>query len=734
MPVYCPNYGFPQSSVTLKSIIISEKGSKRNDSEETASTNKEKEIDAVIEEYVRPGMSAIRELAPGSTFYSGKRKIRINKIDVRKSGIEKWRLCNNCAYCEMTATANQQQCPQCNSVMWRDVGREFNMLPLSIVTSVSSDRHSRSHDETEERERTFHHTQTFVQFDEKAKSNTFACSETAVPFGFEYLSNATVLVINFGQKNSDREPVLICGKEYETHGFSSCPECGTVCVPGKSFKHEHGCRNMGASIDENEDVFLYHKFESEAVRMLLPAVSSKLDRTKIDSFCAALHMGLKLHMGGELGHLQTTIQDAPIGGLETRKTFLFIFDTVPGGTGYLKHLLADKENILTVLRKALGKLNTCECRKDGEMDGCYKCLFAYRNNYERDRISRKAATEILEMILDHGGELELIKSLDELPYNDLLESMCERAFVDRLASHALKKDGWACNPTHVNGKLGYELVLPRQRWLVECQVDLGSERGVLVHSRPDFVLWPKEQSDALPIAVFADGFAYHRNRVADDTNKRMAILRSQKFHVWTVTWDDLYAGEKHYENFLPPTSKVSNLLDAFNTSRGNLSCVRDVATGDSITMLLAHLEDPTPSKWEALAYAHALALITEKRDNRWFSRTQKFAPQWFIDVVTEEDDDFVGENWAINRSKDHAGLVWARVSYASTQHLDTDRIQVGVYVDDSLNGDHSFKPVWNGFLHAMNVLQFLPNCGFFCKTGLGQEEYDHLAKFWIETT
>ena len=727
-----PNYGFPQSSVTLKSIILHEKGSQKYDGKEDASTDKEEDVIAVTEEYVRPGMIAIRELAPGSTFYSGKRKIRIHKIDVRKNGIEKWRLCNNCAYCEMAATANQEQCPQCDSEMWKDVGREFNMHPLSSATSISSDRHSQSHDETEERERTFHHTRTLVQFDEKTKSNTYACSKSAVPFGFEYLSKATVRVINFGQKDGGRGPVVIAGKEQKTHGFSSCPECGSVRTLGKSFKHEHGCRNTGASVDENEDVFLYHEFESEAVRMLLPAVSSERDMTKIGSFCAALHMGLKLHMGGQLPHLQTTIQDAPITGLETRKTFVFIFDTVPGGTGYLKHLLSDKENILTVLREALEKLNSCKCQQGIEMDGCYKCLFAYRNNYERDRISRKAAIEILEMIVDHGGELKLINSLDKLPHNDLLESMCERAFVDRLASHALKKEGWTCNPTHVNGKLGYELVLPKHRWLVECQVDLGREQGVPVQSRPDFVLWPKEKPDALPIAVFADGFAYHRNRVADDTNKRMAILASQKFNVWTVTWDDLYADEKHYENFLPPTPKISNFLDAFKASRGNLSRVKDVAGGDSITMLLAHLEDPTQNKWEALAYAHALARITGKRNSRWFSRIRKFAPHWFIDLVTEEDDDFAGKHWVINKDKDHTGLVWVRVSYASTQKLDTDCIQAGVYVDDGLNGDHSFKPVWNGFLHAMNVLQFLPNSGFFCKTGLSQNEYDQLAKVWTE--
>ena len=727
-----PNYGFPQTSVSLKSVIIPNRGKQDGDLENDSAKNDGSEIKAFTEEYVRPGMLAIRELAPGSTFYSGKRRIRIRQIDVKKSPIEKWRMCHNCAYSEPEATAdNEEPCPRCDANEWGDTGRVFNMVRMSNVSSVSPDRESRSHDEKEERERTYQHTRTLVQIDDKAKSNAFACSDSAVPFGFEYLKKATVRVINFGQSNSDREPIVIAGKEHNTHGFSCCPECGNVrTCERRGFTHEHGCRNAGAPIDENEDLFLYHEFESEAVRMLLPTVSSSLDSTRIDSFCAALHMGLKEYMGGQLGHLETTTQDDPIQGLELRKTFVFIFDTVPGGTGYLKYLLEDQNNILNVLRLSLDKLKACTCQQNDELDGCYKCLFAYRNNYKRDKISSRAAIEILELILDQGGQLTLIDSLDKLPFNDLLESMCERAFVDRLAAHAQKTVGWTFNAIEIDGRVGYEIALPDHNWIVECQVNLGRKNNIPVESKPDFVLRPKGPSDTRPIAVFADGFAYHRSILADDTNKRMAILASREFRIWSVTWDDLHAGEKHYEDFLPPVPLLSSQLNRFEARNGDLSCVKAVAKASSMNMLLAHLEDPDPRKWEALAYAHAFARISSRNEGNWHFRMRKLAPRWFLDAVPDQSDDVEGEYWAIKERKGHAGCVWVRTSHAGTKRLDIGSMHAGVYIDDHLNGDHKFKPVWNGFLHAMNVLQFLPNSGFFCKSGLDQDEYDALAETW----
>ncbi|MDE2729766.1 MAG: DEAD/DEAH box helicase [Bacteroidota bacterium] len=722
-----PNYGFPQSSVSLKSIIVYGENERSKDADDGS------EKKAKGDDYIRPGMLAIRELAPGNTFYAGQRKIRITQIDVKKSRTEQWRLCSNCSFSQRAARAKSIKCPKCKAMDWQNSGRVFNMARMTTVTAVSGDRSSRSHDETEERERNFQHVRTFVQFDEKDGSRVYACSDNAVPFGFQYIKKAKVRMINSGTTDPDREPLLIAGREQKTHGFSSCPACGYVRQMGKTFKHEFGCKKAGAPASENEDVFLYHEYESEAMRVLLPTVSTASESTEIDSFCAALHMGLKDYMKGQLDHLRTEIQDDPIEDLEFRKTFVFVLDTVPGGTGYLDFLLKSPNNILQVLRTALNRLKACECQQEPEADGCYRCLFAYRNNYKRDRISRKAAMEVLELILFHGGELKETKSLDTLPFNELLESICEQAFIRRLGAHAGRSTGWSFRNTEIKGNPGYELVAGKYTWIVECQVALGPRQDVVVHSRPDFVLWPQDIPGARPIAVFADGFAYHRGIVGDDTRKRMAILASGGYWVWSVTWDDLHSSDGQFEDFLTHDPVRFNwCLDQFGLNRNDFGHLRGKGEANSMTMLLAHLADPTPLKWRQLAYAYAMALVDlrKSREAYWLDKLQEFAPESFVDAIAPQDDDRVGMRWTNKKGALHSGLFWVRASYGSLQTLEAAGMQAGVYINDSLHSDYRFKSAWNGFLFAMNVLQHLPNSGFFCWSGIRQEGYEELARSW----
>ena len=76
-------------------------------------------------------------------------------------------------------------------------------------------------------------------------------------------------------------------------------------------------------------------------------------------------------------------------------------------------------------------------------------------------------------------------------------------------------------------------------WEIEPQVVLDAEQGVKVKCKPDFVFWPISAPDHLPVAVFTDGFTYHKDIVADDTLKREAIRRSGNFRVWSLSFKDV---------------------------------------------------------------------------------------------------------------------------------------------------------------------------------------------------
>ena len=87
----------------------------------------------------------------------------------------------------------------------------------------------------------------------------------------------------------------------------------------------------------------------------------------------------------------------------------------------------------------------------------------------------------------------------------------------------------------VNGKPGYVLKVGKHTYYMETQADLGASDGVVEPSRPDFLIRPaRPEPGRPPVAVFTDGFEFHRDATDDDSLKRMALVRAG-FLVWSLT-------------------------------------------------------------------------------------------------------------------------------------------------------------------------------------------------------
>ena len=140
--------------------------------------------------------------------------------------------------------------------------------------------------------------------------------------------------------------------------------------------------------------------------------------------------------------------------------------------------------------------------------------------------------------MEHEQDLEAVEGLDEVEVNAVLESELEARFIEAL--RRLKVDGESASVRHdlVYGKPGYVLTIRDRTWLVEPQVDLSEADGAAVPSRPDFLVRPARTTEAPPVAVFMDGFEYHRDSTDQDSAKRMALVRAG-FLVWSLTWHDL---------------------------------------------------------------------------------------------------------------------------------------------------------------------------------------------------
>ncbi|MCY3796078.1 MAG: DUF1998 domain-containing protein, partial [Gammaproteobacteria bacterium] len=511
-----PNYAFPEHGVTLNSVVF----------RHTGDGDEESDDDPIVFDYLRPAVAALGEFAPENEFYAGGRRVAIRRIDTRVSPIERWRLCPSCAYCEnIDAGDRHSACPRCGNPLWADAGQRREMLRLRLVHAATPDRHSRIMDERDDREPLFYTRQLVADFPPDSVDRAFATTDRAQPFGFEYIPSATFREMNFGRLDELDSPTAFAGEVMPRKGFSLCRKCGGVQGRDGEVQHTRTCtaRGEGSIAD---CLYLYREFNSEAVRILIPAVGSLDAEQRFSSFIAALELGLRRQFAGAVDHLRVMTCKFPAAGSDIQQTFLMLYDTVPGGTGYLKQMMGNPDNLLGVLQLARDAIAQCECSADPMKDGCYRCVYAYRRSYDMAGTSRTVALAMLNAMLGEpsagereGGtpRMKGTESLEEVPglryvkVNPLMESELEARFVEALGRIEVDGEPVRVREDIVGGKPGFVLSTGKHTYFMEPQADLGNAQGVALPSRPDFLVRPARTSTDFPlIAVFMDGFKHHR--------------------------------------------------------------------------------------------------------------------------------------------------------------------------------------------------------------------------------
>ena len=434
---------------------------------------------------------------------------------------------------------------------------------------------------------------------------------------------------------------------------------------------------------------------------------------QLPSFLAALHLGLKLHFQGKVDHLRTLVSEEPVANSSRRKPFLFLYDTVPGGTGYLKQLLRNPQEIISVLEKALAVLVSCGCD-----DGCYECVFAYRNNFAQDNTSRKSAIAVLNDIITRKDKITLSQpGLSEVKLNALFDSVLEQRFIDALARHRYQDKPTTLRKEVINGKPGYLLSIGEQTWQIEPQVELGQNDGVAIPSRADFVFYPaKESLDIKPIAVFTDGWEYHRDRLSQDFQPRMAIAKSGNFHVWSLTWSDIESQFKSqpgaYVNLL--TQDISSL---FRTNQNKLhqqyNCeqLRPLKDKDSFAWLVNYLTLPDRNLWQRWALLRTLAYINPLAQcdrNIWEQEVGQLTDSKIINTFDlNHSCRLANISWKSTQQND---IIQSYFAIAPPKHksYDAKGSLVVISIDDRFNEiDDEIVIAWTGVLRQYNLFQFL---------------------------
>lgn len=710
-----PNYAFPEPGVILKSIIWRQKNIKGD------STSGKYETFSF--DYERPSAIALKELAPSGVFYAEGNRVEIDQIDLNISKIEEWRLCRNCSYAVPTIldSAKKPACPRCGDKMWSDAGRKRKMVRLRQVIATTHARNSRIGDDRDERQPAFFTQQMLVDFEPEAREKTFVIEDEEFPFGFELISRVTFREVNFGEGNSQSENFEVAGINRPRPGFQICRHCGKVQSDPEKPKHSLTCsrRENSNENDFTDILYLFRQFESEAIRILLP-VDTLTSEKKLHSFIAALQLGLKQYFKGKVDHLKTLISHESQENTPSllRKPFLFLYDTIPGGTGYLRQLIQDPNNFFSVFEQALIILRACSCN-----DGCYNCLYGYRNSFDQDQTSRKAAIDLLNTIVKRRQQLtETEGGLSQVKLNALFDSILELRFIEALRRYRHNNEPTIVRKEIVNGKAGYFIRIGNQDWNVEPQVEIGRNEGVAVNSRADFVFYPAKKTTTIkPIVIFTDGWQYHAHRISEDFIQRMAIAKSNNYHVWSLTWMDVESQLSKKTNDIYIDFLELGINQQFKAKESifyeKCKCqdLRSISQKNSFIWLANFLVNPNEDLWKNFALMRTSAQVDNIRfkhqDNRlsWSSsvlaNTNSSVFQAFEPTEVAKILGLVSV--PINDTKNLAEIY---VSLDNQRFLSLNSASsfIVIYLDDkTIENEKELQAAWMGVLRYFNILQFL---------------------------
>jgi DEAD/DEAH box helicase domain-containing protein len=738
-----PNYAFPEAGVELKSVLWRKRASDE--------PGQGAYVTLTTQKYERPAQSALSEFAPENRFYANQRRVEVDQINMNLARTEDWRFCPSCHHMQnLTVEADTYVvCPSCGDAMWSDAAQRRTLLRFKQAIANSNDTDVRIDDSADDREPKFYVRQLMADFSPANIREAWQIGSGALPFGFEFISRVTFRDVNFGELAKPGEAFKVADKESSRPGFKLCKHCGKVQKPPRRSSdpggqtHSFDCPKYGDDNPANllECLYLYREFESEALRILVPYTKNGVDESVVQSFMAAVQLGLKRRFGGKVDHLRMVLQDEPGKDGGPRRHYVMLYDSVPGGTGYLHQLLAhDAGTLSEVLKMALQAITSCSCNNDPEKDGCYRCLYQYRLGRSMEQVSRDNAKAVLGELVGALGQLERVKTISEIFINPNFDSVLEARFIE-----SLKRLGCVGSipmvklvQDVVNGKSGFVLEVGGQRYRVEPQCEVGAEQGVLAASKPDFVIWPwATGSKRRPVAVFCDGWAYHKDSLREDALKRSALVTSGRFWCWSVTHNDVMdalAGklDTDLESPLVGMSRHNGAKAPATAPRAQEKAFTHHAVASLLHWLATPVDGPVgdPAVEQLQRNALWLGFLMVPHNEQEKSNCEHQLGQWLHRLpahVREPGKGFAHSLSKVSGACQHVGW-WPLVAAKGLAHP-ADWMVPGVLIlDESKAKDEAaLHLAWRQWLQLFNTIQALPGMWLVTASGLDQNDYDDLS-------
>ena len=301
------------------------------------------------------------------------------------------------------------------------------------------------------------------------------------------------------------------------------------------------------------------EFATEAIRMVIPVVG-EASHDDLKSFVAGVNLGMRRRFKGRVDHVRSTVVEERLDGMATVRS-LYLYDSVPGGSGYLRQIGMHPEDMRKVISLAAAALRDCPCGQEEDRKGCFRCVKPYAMQFGPGEPDRERAAGLMEAILLRWDNLERAEAgIDDSIRGALVESELEQRFLQAL-SKAYGVD--AITPQALpGGQTGHVLRVGLKKsrrkdavqkdsfrlWTIERQVQIDARYPGLPRRRVDFLLTPAGRGDSRPIVIEMDGLEHHAETVAKDLLDRIEMIRSGKVRVWTLGWKDLDADPAEIQN------------------------------------------------------------------------------------------------------------------------------------------------------------------------------------------
>ncbi|SEB29973.1 DEAD/DEAH box helicase [Rhodococcus koreensis] len=652
----------------------------------------------------RGSAQALRDFAPGSTFYANGFAIAIDAVDLGADGdaVTQWACCPACGYVkelspDLAGADAPTRCPRCGSAAIADTSQRLPVAELRTVSAIIRREEATIDDSRDERNRERFTVLTAADIDPVHVGKRWFVE--GVGFGAKHLRQMQIRWLNLGAAATGGGSRLLAGQEADAALFRVCSECGKLDAAtgaNRASEHRPWCSLRTAMEESTTSLALARRLTTEGLVLRLPPSVTLGDTFAMPSLAAAILLGVREYIGGDPDHLEITptVDPSPHGADHAA---LLLHDVVPGGTGYLADF-TKPDTVWDMLHRAWEVVKDCRCRDDGKL-ACENCLLPFAALPDVPRTSRSAAERHLANLLAgrEFGPADEPEVPEMMPWSVTetepevteSESDLEKRFRVEFAKR-LEALGATITEKPTDRGIMWDIALgSSNRWTLRPQENV-------LGSKPDFVL-TSARGGVPPTAIFTDGRAYHatpaHNRIADDAEKRRN-LRDGGYQVIAVTRDDVDGAVLDTSGFRANVTPVVLGLAGDQLSKSAL----DLVFGNAIDLLLAWIQQPSRHARGQLAHWLPILGLASLRE---VGRRAHGSPSAL--ALAALDD-------GLDESPSGDTLVWRYGGFAAAIRLSPgsqSSTEVAVVLDDSDTAlTEDAKSAWREWLRWANLLNF----------------------------